>query len=172
MAIGSKKNILLLIPSLFFASCFQHYFRTNTRYEADTAIIEGLRSANKYFIIHSGSRVMGTDKLSVKNNLLEADLVLLPKEHSYYSNPNTEKENFMKANRQKSTLMEVHIYTKIAITANQQHISLPLSDIHRFDIYEFDAKATRDNRTTSIIGISLGATLLSFYFGLSTIEYY
>lgn len=105
---------------------------------------------------------MGTDKLSMKNNLLEADLVLLPKEHSYYSNPNTEKENFMKANRQKSTLMEVHIYTKNAITANQQHISLPLSDIHRFDIYEFDAKATRDNRTTSIIGISLGATLLGF----------
>jgi hypothetical protein len=151
----------LLLASLILTGCFQHYYKTNSSSTADSALIEKLKVSNKYFIIHYGDNIKGAVQVKTTNDALEADLVHLPKEHSFYTNPKGNEENKMKIKRETPTLMEVHLYTTTTFTTDQTHITIPLSSINRLDIYEFDPEATRQNRFMSILGLTVGTLVIA-----------
>lgn len=149
-----KISLSLLLAGWLLAGCFQHYYKTNTKEQVDICLMEKLKAANKYFIIHYNDKIMGTQGVRLENEQLQADLVALPKEHSYYTNPNANEPNVMKVKRQENTLLEVHVYTGETASSGQTHIALPLSDIKRIDVYQYDAEATRRNKIFSIVGVT------------------
>lgn len=151
-----KITLSLLLVGWLLAGCFQHYYQTGTQQQVDTTLMEKLKAANKYFIIHYNDKIMGTQGVRLENEQLQADLVALPKEHSYYTNPNANEPNVMKVKRQENTLMEVHVYTGETASPGQTHIALPLSAIKRIDVYQYDTQATRRNKTFSIVGVTFG----------------
>lgn len=158
---GRMQLFFLMAVTTLTAGCFQQYYKTNTRPEADAAVIQQMKAADKYFIIHYVDKIMAAQNLSVTNEVLEADLQALPKEHARYTSPTDEDRNPMKAKYKATTLTEVHLYTDEGFNAEQMHIALPVVDINRMDIYELDAKATRESRVLSIIGVSALAFVLT-----------
>lgn len=153
--------VLLLFAILFLAGCFQHYYKTNTMNRTETAFIEKLKAANKYFIIHYGDNIMGTRGLEIKDGALEAQLAPLPKEHSYYTQPEKAEENVMKVKHEANTLMEVHVYTNATPGPVQDLLVMPFAGITRIDVYELDEKATNRNRTWSVVGIAASAAAIA-----------
>lgn len=151
----------LFFTALILSGCFQHYYKTNSSNTVDGALIEKLKVSNKYFIMHYGDNIKGAVQVKTTNDVLEADLVPLPKEHSFYTNPNGNEENKMKIKREFNTLMEVHVYTTTAFSSDQTHIAIPISSINRLDIYEFDPEATRQNRFMSILGLTVGTLVIA-----------
>jgi hypothetical protein len=151
----------LFLAALILTGCFRHYYKTNSSSTVDSALIEKLKVSNKYFIIHYGDNIKGAVQVKTTSDALEAELVPLPKEHSFYTNPNGNEENKMKIKREAHTLMEVHFYTTTTFTTDQTHIAIPLSSINRLDIYEFDPEATRQNRFMSILGLTVGTLVIA-----------
>ncbi|MFI5133146.1 MAG: hypothetical protein ACHQEB_02365 [Chitinophagales bacterium] len=159
---AKKKAIFFLVISVVLASCFQHYYRTNTQKNVDAATVQNLLAANKYFIVHFGNTVKRLLNVSVTSEKLEADIEALPLEHSAYINPDTDKTNRVKYKDKINTLAEVHLYTTQAYNVSQTHLSIPLSSFNRMDIYTFDAKATTANHILSILGsVIIGGAVLS-----------
>ena len=151
----------LFLAALILTGCFQHYYKTNSNNTVDRALIEKLKVANKYFIIHYGDKIKGAVQVKTTNDVLEANLVPLPQEHSYYTHPKGNEENKMKIKRETNTLIEVHVYTNTTFSTDQTHIIIPISSINRLDIYEFDPEATRQNRFMSILGLTLGTLAIA-----------
>jgi hypothetical protein len=146
--------VVLLITVALLTSCYQHYYKTHTQTSTDEATLKRLQNSNKYFIIHfNDNKVFGLNNLSVTGDKMEGDLVALPPEHNKYLHPETYKTNRVKRIDKPDALMEVHLYYPQAMTADQLHISIPLSGLSRMDVYEFDKKATTANHILSTVGI-------------------
>jgi hypothetical protein len=160
-----KRIILLLLIVPLFSSCFQHYYKTNSRTSADATQVEKLKAENKYFIIHYNDKITGTQNVNLTQGSMEFSAVTLPKEHSYYISASPDKPNVVRIKHKATTLKEVHLYTNTSFPANENNISLPFASINRMDIYEFDQKATDRNRTWSIIGLGTATvgTILIIY---------
>ena len=153
----ARKNVVatILFLSVLLASCFQHYFVTDTRSKVDAATIQDLMSINKVFIIHFKNRLGELQNLTVSNDNLQADVVNVSPEHLKYVNPETHKTNRVRRIDKVNTLMEVHLYYPQEETADQTHISIPLSGFNRMDIYEFDKQTTTLNHVVSWVGVGL-----------------
>lgn len=158
----AKKILLIVLGGVALSSCFQHYYKVNSKEVVDTAVIEQLKAANKYFIFHFDEKVMGTQQLNLVNDQLEADLVALPKEHAHHTKPKLDTKNGMKAKNQANTLMEVHLYSSSnpVTSAGQTHIALPVTAINRVDVYEMDARPTRQNHILSVVGVTAASIIL------------
>ena len=144
----------LLVITILFTGCFQHYFRTNTQTSADATILNRLQNSNKYFVVHfTDNKVFGLNNVSVNNDKLEGNLVVLPDEHNKYLEPVNDEANRV-AKRDKATaLLEVHLYTNNSL-GNTNELALPLSSFNRIDVYTFDEKRTRSGVIFSAIGIA------------------
>ena len=153
--------ILLSAVAFLTGGCFQQYSKTNTKQTADEDALRQLKTADKYFIIHYTDKIMAAQNVRVSDDKLEADLQGLSKEHAKYLAPPQDDRNVMKAKYKGTVLKEVHLYSNTVLTPGDTHIALPLTDIRRMDVYEQDQKATRENRTMSIIGVSVAAVALA-----------
>ncbi|MDB5278023.1 MAG: hypothetical protein JWR61_2978 [Ferruginibacter sp.] len=154
---AGKSVLLLLLASALLSGCFLHYYKTNTTEQVSTTVMEKLVNTDKYFIVHFPDKIMGLQNVKLANDRLQAELVALPKEHSYYTAPVVNEANKMKAKYQQQTLVEVHLYLSAPADASHTFVTLPLSNIKRLDVYELDAKATKSNRILSIAGVTIGA---------------
>jgi hypothetical protein len=156
--------VILLAAVAILTSCFQHYYRTHTLTTADAATLKRLQNSNKYFILHSNSnKVFGLNNVSVNGDNIEGDLVVLPAEHSKYLHPETDKANRVKKMDKVGALMEVHLYYSQEMTADQLHVSVPLSALNRMDVYEFDKKATTANHILSTVGVVVVGATAAFF---------
>jgi len=157
----NRSTIALLVIMVVFPGCFQHFFRTNTQTSADETALKLLQNSNKYFVIHfDSSRIYGLNNVSVSNDKLEGNLVVLPGEHNKYLEPVIDEANRV-AKRDKATaLLEVHLYTNNSL-GNTSDIELPLSSFNRIDVYTFDEKRTRGSSIFSAIGISATVAILA-----------
>jgi len=151
------KIVLPFVIITALPGCFQHYFSTQTQTHVDRATIERLKTADKYFILHGKDQITGLENLTFSNDTLEANIVVLPPEHSRYTDVNEHStKNVVKRKDEKSTLSEVHLYTGAKIDSETKHLSLPLSSVNQMDVYEFNVQATKANHTLSWVGIVLG----------------
>ena len=150
---AARKVLIFFIVLIVLSGCFQHYFKTNTQTSVDASTIQRVMSTNKYTIIHYKNGVKGLMNLSVLNDSLEADIIPIAPEHSRYLNPR-DGTNRVKRWDKETALMEVHLYSPIDITAQQNHLSIPLSSFNRIDIYELDKGATTSNHVISWIGVT------------------
>lgn len=163
-----KRILLLLLIVPAFSSCFQHYYKANSRTQTDAAQIEKLKTENKYFIVHYNDKITGTQNISLSENTLQFEATALPKEHSYYTSASPDKSNVIRIKHKAATLKEVHLYTNTAFPVNQDRVQLPLAVINRIDVYEFDEKATKRSTTWSIIGLgtaTVGGFLIIYFSG-------
>jgi hypothetical protein len=152
---GKNMVALILFLTVLLASCFQHYFVTDTRSKVDAATIQDLMSINKVFIIHFKNSLGELQNLTVSNDNLQADVVNVSPEHLKYVNPETRRTNRVKRMDKANTLIEVHLYYPQAGSSDQTHISIPLSAFNRMDIYEFDKQTTTLNHIVSWVGVGL-----------------
>lgn len=159
------------IPALFviavvFTGCFQHYYRTNNQKSEEAGIIDSLRNANKYFIVHLRYNTMGLENVAVNGDKLEGNMVVLPEEHSKHLDPKPDKSNMFEKKGKVAALLEVHLYTD-SRPDDETRLSLPLSSIDRLDVYAFDEKATRKNRIFSVAGIAVSVALVVGFISLA-----
>jgi hypothetical protein len=153
-----KYLLLLIFPILAISSCYLHYFKTDTRKTVDQDLLQNLQSMNKYFIIHQKDGAFALTNVTVKDNVISADKSVIPPEHNLFMNPDTAKTNRVQKSDKENVLMEVHLYTD-KTKAEENHFSLPLSDINRVDVYTVDKKATTRSAVLSTVGISVTATV-------------
>lgn len=157
-----KYLLLLVFPAIVISSCYQHYFRTKTQQTLNQDLLQNLQSMNKYFIIHFKDGAYALNNMSVQNNIINAEKTSIPDKHGLFMNPDTAKTNRLKKTDKKNVLMEVHLYTD-NLKTEDNHLSLPMSDIKRADIYTLDKKATTTNHVVSTIGIViLSLPVISF----------
>ena len=158
--IKARPAAILIFSLLILSSCFQHYFRTSSTKKTDTATLQKLQNANKYFILHLKNTVLGLTNIKVAEDKLEADLIGLPVEHSKYLEPSMKRSNQVQNKIYPLVLMEVHLYYPETIAANQVHISIPITAINGMDVYEFDKSATTGNHILSWVGIGVGVFIV------------
>lgn len=151
-----RNSMLVLIGScLLLSSCFQYYYRTGTSRSVDVTRLQRLQNANKYFILHSGDNVYELNHVVITSNTIEGDLATLPIEHHNHINPNPAKSNRVKKEEKQFALIEVHLYRN-SLIGNLSHVSIPVSEFNRMDVYEYDQAATKANHLFSWIGVSVG----------------
>ncbi|HEY2347661.1 MAG TPA: hypothetical protein VGH64_01535, partial [Puia sp.] len=92
--------------------------------------------------------------LKVSNEVLEADPGPLLSEHTAYLNPARPDHNRYPVNFQDVVLYEVHLYSQSPIN-DSGHLSIPLKNFDRIDIYQLDKKSTNKSTAGSIVGITL-----------------
>jgi hypothetical protein len=146
------RTILLFIVAIIFSGCFQHYLKTNTQDNVDSSSVQRLVSINKYLIVHFKNKIAGLKNAAVLNDMLEADFVTLPPVHSNYLNPRVGTNRIKHWDNQ--LLIEVHLYSPTEISAQQNHLSIPLSSFNRIDIYERDKRSTTENHVISWVGVA------------------
>lgn len=148
------------VASIVLASCFQHYFRTNTKTSVDEATLKLLQNSNKYFVIHFvDNKVSGLKNVFVSGDKLSGNPVELPEEHFKYINPVIKKPNRVDKKDKATTLLEVHLYTTDS-SVNANDLSLPLSSFNRMDVYTFDKKTTTVNHILSAVGLAVPITVI------------
>jgi hypothetical protein len=168
----------IFIP-LIFTGCFRYFYKTHTRDFLTVDMMQRMQEANKYFIIHFPDSAVALANIKADKEKVEGDLVEISPEHKKYLNPDKKsrgtsrdpytprKERYViKSKDRKNAFMEVHMYTDQPMQREQQHVSIPLSNFKRIDVYELDKEATNANHFLSIVGTSLlvggAAVLITF----------
>ncbi|MEO6722392.1 MAG: hypothetical protein ABIN67_18635 [Ferruginibacter sp.] len=143
--------VLLVVISL--SSCFLHYYKVDRLNKADAATMQNLIAGSKYFILHANDKNLALTQVKINNDMLEGEVNPLPPEHEKYLNPKNAYANRFKVKDKDIVLYEVHLYTTNPAISTS-HISIPMQDVSRVDIYELNQKATRKSRILSIVGLS------------------
>lgn len=156
-----KNYILLLFGSLIVAGCFEKFYSKGTVEKIDASVIERLKSANKYFIIHYSDSVLSLYDVSINEQLLTGKTGDLLPEHTQGLSPDKKGGGNLKSAYSDKLLAEVHLYVNKAKseTMGNPMVQVPLSDIYRMDVYEFDKKRTNSSTAISIIGIGVVVVL-------------
>ena len=94
------------------------------------------------------------NNITLGNDLLEGETAVLPAMHRKFLAPKKEDRNRFHVSNKKIVAYEVHLYTQAATQGT--HISMPMKDFYRLDVYELDKQATGESRVLSIAGITLG----------------
>lgn len=142
------------------SSCFLNFYKTNTTPSIEANTASKLSSENKYFIIHFSNSTNGLEQVHVQGDTLYGKIVQLPPEHSLYLNPDVNnKKNRIKARDKKTALMEVHLYTNLALQSDSS-FSASITSFNRADVYELNKSATTGNHILSAIGLTLAGILV------------
>jgi hypothetical protein len=149
-------GFLIICASLFSGGCFQHYYLINSSSHIDSATLLNLVHAQKYFIVHDYAQktAFALRNVQVKNDMLEADPELLLSEHEAYLHPARPDHNRYPVTYQDVVLQEVHLYAQTPVK-DSGHLSIPLKDFDRIDVYQPDKKSTNKSTAGSIVGITL-----------------
>lgn len=147
-----RKYLLLFFGLTILAGCFQKFYRTGSTDKIDAARIQQL-AATKYFIIHYADAVMKMEKPVISGESISASLSPLSGSLAKNVYPNPDEPNVLKGSS--SALSEVHLYTKDQkiTTGSGTDVLIPLKNIYRLDVYEYDEKATRNSATWSTVGL-------------------
>jgi hypothetical protein len=148
--------LLIIFTSLLSGGCFQHYYLVNSSRHIDSSTLLKLIDAQKYFIVHDNyhKTEFAISNLKVSNEILEADSGPLLSEHTSFLNPTRPDHNRYPVNFQDIALNEVHLYSQIPIN-DSGHLSIPLKNFDRIDVYQPDKKSTNKSTVGSIVGITL-----------------
>lgn len=167
-----RNTVALLVVVLVFTGCFRHYFKTNTQTTADPTILDSFQKSKKYFIVHfSDGNIFGLDNVSITNDKIEGNLVILPDEHNKYLHPGADSTYPVKKKHKSTVLMEVHLYITNSLS-DTSRLSVPLISVNRLDVYTNNAKRTRANHIFSVVGIVAGAVFITFVILISQVGYY
>jgi hypothetical protein len=149
-------SFLIIFTSLISSGCFQHYYSVNSSRHIDSATLLNLINEQKYFIFHDyyHKTEFAISNLKVSDNMLEADPALLLSEHEAYLNPSRPDHNRYPVNYQDVVLNEVHLYSQTPIN-DSGHLSVPLKNFDRVDVYQLDKKSTNHSTASSIVGLTL-----------------
>jgi hypothetical protein len=148
--------VLLIAGMISLNSCFLHYYKTNTTDKTDGVTIQQLVNEKKYFILHTNHQNFSLNNVTINNENLEGDIDYLPAKHLKYLNPKQETRNKFRVNHKEIVKYEVHLYTQAA-AGDKTHVSLPIKDFYRLDVYDLDKEAIAESRALSIIGITAAA---------------
>jgi hypothetical protein len=165
-----KSSILLFLGMIILAGCFRKFYSTGTVTQVDSAAIQKLKTANKYFIIHYKDSVLELSNFSIDSNVIEGKIGVLPKDHTTQLNPGPDEAKSFKNAYSDAILSEVHLYVNSnkSETAAYPGVRIPLSDIYRMDVYEFDKKKTNSSTVLSVVGIA--ATTALIVLGISAVS--
>lgn len=174
-SISSLKPRILIIAALITtitSGCFVQFGNTNTRTAITPDSLQQLINNGKFLIVHFANQVVAVKSATVANQQLTGETNTIPEEHRNFlharnkPNINLPEGKFRVKEGQKTpTFEEVHLYTQNTLGGDPK-FTLPVNDIRRIDIFIFDKKATKDNKVSSIIGLTLG-----FYLFLMSILY-
>ena len=147
---------LIICASVFSSGCFQHYYSINSSRHIDSATLLNLINEQKYFIVHDyyHKTEFSITNLKVSDGVLEADPKPLLSEHEPYLNPAKPNHNRYPVNFQDVVLNEVHLYSQTPLS-DSSHLSIPLKNFDRVDVYELDKKSTNHSTASSIVGLTL-----------------
>ncbi|QEC69153.1 hypothetical protein FRZ67_18215 [Panacibacter ginsenosidivorans] len=162
-----RNYIFIVLGIIILAGCFRKFYNTGTTTNVDSNMIERLKAENKYFIIHYRDTILQLDNISIGNNVLTGKSGQLSTEHTSQLNPESNKPNPFKNANKAAVLSEVHLYVNNdkKTTLENPEVNVPLSDIYRMDVYEFNKGRTSTSTIISIVGIVTTATLVAVIIG-------
>ncbi len=146
---------LLFLLMFSLTSCFQKFYKTNTVTTTDSATLHKLVDENKSFIVHTPEGPFAVKNAIVSTDVFSGDKEALNPAYDKYLNPLPNDPNHLSMKKSGVVLNEVHLYTRSSFPANGK-VNLDINQIYRIDVYGFDKKATRESRTVSIVGITVG----------------
>ena len=152
--------VFLCFIVITLSSCYLNFYRTNTKSSVNTSTLTGLRSQNKYFIIHFTDSIRGLEKVYLSGDTLHGVLVSLPAAHSKYLHPKSTEKSAFKNKDKYSVLTEVHLYENSSFNNTDSVFAASITSFNRTDVYEFNEKATRTNHILSTVGIVVSAVAI------------
>lgn len=148
-------HALMLLLMFSLTSCFQKFYKTNTVSTTDSATLHKLVDENKTFILHTPDETFSLKNATVSADVFGGDKEVLLPVYEKHLNALPNSPNRLKMKESGVVLNEVHLYTRSSFPAGSK-VNLDINQIYRIDVYDFDKKATRDSRTVSIVGITVG----------------
>ena len=146
--------IFLALIAVSQNSCFQHYYKTNTRVKPDFEILKELDAEKKYFIVHADHAVFGLNTVTVDSFSISGNREMLDTNHSKNLNPKGVQSNRFPVMKAASVFSEVHIYTNKSFPADGR-LDLTAEEITRVDVYSKDVRADKASKTRSIVGLAV-----------------
>ncbi|MEJ7586725.1 MAG: hypothetical protein WKI04_04095 [Ferruginibacter sp.] len=144
---------LALFTSTALDSCFSHFYKTNSIARTDTSSVHQLLARGKYFILHANNANFALINPKMNSGNLEGEAYKLAPEHLLYLDPRKTFANRYAKKNEAFVLNEVHLYTRDSISY-ESHVSLPVKDFYKFDVYSLDEKTTRNSKVKSAIGLA------------------
>ena len=151
--------VLIMFLTCCMGCYFQHYYKTNTVYKVSGQVLNQLKTANKYFIVHTPDSAFSLKNMSICGETLSGETVVLNPEYLKYLNPSMIKGNRFPGLEEDIVLSEVHIYTDRTFVGGTA-ISFTTNQINRMDIYDLDKSSSEGMKLISSVGLSLGITVI------------
>lgn len=175
--ITTRLIIAAAIISTLTSGCFVQFGNTNTQSGITSDSLQQLIKNNKFFIVHFQDKSIALKNPTLSGQNLIGETMSIPTEHQNFlhakrkSNKPLPEGKFRIKNSQKIAVFnEVHIYTDTPLE-DKTGVSVATNGIYRIDIFSFDIEATKNNKTNSIVGLSIGTALVILLFILlSTID--
>ena len=177
---GLKSNYMILSPSAkkifafilliacfnLFIGCFNRFYipvrTTSNTIEAKESTLKKLEQEDRYFILRKGaySYAMSNVMLDETKMELTADLGSVPAIHRLYIQSKPANFRYSKGKKQQVVLKEVHLYSNdnTSIDTSKQ-FTLPLANIEKIEVLEFDERRTTNSYVWGTIGTTLGVGL-------------
>ena len=158
-------SILIVACFNLFIGCHRYYIpvRLNSStIETKENSLKKLKEENRYFILRKGlqSYSMSNLVLDETNMELTADLSSVPPIHRLYIQSKRANFKYSKGRKQEVALKEVHLFTNDATSIDTlKRYTLPLSDVEKIEVLEFDKGRTTSSYVWGAIGITLGVGL-------------
>ena len=158
--------ILLIACFNLFIGCFNRFYMpvrtTSNTIEAKESTLKKLEQEDRYFILRKGaySYAMSNVMLDETKMELTADLGSVPAIHRLYIQNKHTNFRYSKGKKQQVVLKEVHLYSNdnTSIDTSKQ-FTLPLANIEKIEVLEFDERRTTNSYVWGTIGTTLGVGL-------------
>jgi hypothetical protein len=148
-----KQIFFLALIASSLSSCFQQYYKTNTKAKIVASNFESPHIQNKVIIVHTPAEAFILKNAQLNNETLTGDKEILNPKYEKYMNPDANSANRYPKKEKEIALSQLHVYTNYSFEGNEP-INLPMSGIYRLDMYNQDVAATRGARILSIVGIA------------------
>ncbi len=163
--ITGKVQIYFFLLSLLTGNtgCFLKYYQTNSVAELTTQKAEALNSPSNTVVLHYLDNIAELNNVKVINDTISGSIQAAGNLPMMYAHPYPNKPNIYKKKHAKQVLSQVHLYIDEPAPAMNRIVYISRNQIKRADWYDMDIKATKKNRTVSIIGFSFIGGILALF---------
>lgn len=178
--INLVQQLILAIITLLFTltSCKNFYKATSINYKNNTEkteAVDNLKTANKVFILRSGTTAYEMKNLVVNNDktILECTLDTLSDFHKLHLTKGKKGNLQYKKNwpNHYNVLNEVHIYIAPGLATTAGRFTVALDKIQKVEVIEKDKGRTRESYILGGLGIVAGVTVIAAVIFVSTFSF-
>ncbi len=147
--------ILLVVYANILGGCFRKFYEV-TIPQSSAPLMNQIQNSESYFILHQGYSAWHLNAIALNDEQTElsGELVELTANHQNYITALQDQPNRYEPSKEAPTV-EVHLYISEYAEGQKNRIIVPLSAIHKVEIYDVDQKATNAATAGSFVGLGL-----------------